>query len=173
MDGDTTKATLLRVLQAERERWEELLVEVGTARLTQPGVVDDWSVKDLLGHLAAYLRYWGTQLHGAATGVTPMPRELFGTEEIPGGLGAVTLNEQNAMIRDRYRALPVPVVLAEWREAFDLLVEGVQAVSEGDLTTPGRFAWAGEGTVAEAMAVPTYQHARTHAQDFRDWLDRL
>src|SRR5215217_5581558 len=125
MNGDTAKVTLLRVLRTERERWEALLVEVGTARLTQPGVVDDCSVKDLLGHLAAYLRYWGAQLRGVATGKTPTPRELFGTADVPEGLGAVTLDEQNAMIRDRYRPLSVPEVLAEWRQAFDLLVEGV------------------------------------------------
>jgi hypothetical protein len=172
MGSDPTKAALIETVRAERANWEALLVEVGEERMELPGV-DDWSVRDLLGHLAAYLHFWGAQLVGMSTGVPPTARDLFDAETVPEGLGTVTLDEQNAMIRERYRALPLPVVLAKWRRAFDLLAEGIAASSDQDLTVPGRFAWAGGASVAEAMAVPTYLHARAHAADVRAWLDRL
>jgi hypothetical protein len=169
----TTKGELLAALRAERARWQTLLDDVGEDRLAIPGVVDDWSVRDLLGHLAAYLRYWGAQLRGVVTGVPPTPRDLFDTESVPAGLGTVSLDEQNAMIRARYRTLALPVVPAKWRRAFDLITDGVAALSEEDLTALGRFVWAGGASVADAMAVPIRQHLRTHAEDVRAWLDRI
>jgi hypothetical protein len=89
------------------------------------------------------------------------------------GLGTVALDEQNAMIRARYRGLPIPVVLAAWRQAFDLLAAGVAVLPEEDLTAAGRFEWADRRPLYEALAVPTYRHEQAHARDVTAWLDRL
>ena len=171
MSDGQTKDRLLASLRAERERWEALLAEVGEARMTTPGVAGEWSVKDLLGHLAAYFRYWGAQLRGATTGVPPTPLDLFDTETTPER--AATFDEQNAAIQALYAPLPLAVVLAKWREAVDLLTEAVAALTEEDVATPGRFAWAGDRPLPEAMAEDTYEHAREHAAAVRAWLDRI
>ena len=170
MSDAMTKDRLLATLRAERARWESLLDEAGEARLTDPGVAGDWSVKDVLGHLAAYLRYWAAQIRGATTGVPPTPRDLFDSDTVPERYA--TFDEQNAAIRALYAPLPLPVVLAKWREAFDLLTDGVAAMTEEDVTTPGRFAWAGDRPLGEAMAGDTYRHAAEHAAGVRAWLDR-
>ncbi len=172
MSDEQTKDRLLASLRAERERWEALLAEVGEARMTTPGVAGDWSVKDLLGHLAAYFRYWGAQLRGATTGVPPTTRDLFGVETLPEGAGTWTLEDQNAAIHALYAPLPPAVVLAKWRAASDLLSDGVAGLSEEDVAMPGRFAWAGDAPLAEAMAGDTYRHAAEHAAGVRAWLDR-
>lgn len=163
------KDRLLATLNAERARWEALVAEVGPARLAAPGVAGQWSVKDVLGHLAAFHRYWGAQLRGAVMGVPPTPRELFDTEEAPPRYA--TEEEQNAAIHAHYAPLPPAEVLAKWRAAVDLLIEGVAALPAADLTAPGRFAWAGERPLVEAMAGDTYRHAAEHADEVRAWLD--
>jgi len=165
----TGKDRLLATLDAERATWEALVEEVGLERLASPGVAGDWSVKDLLGHLAAYHRFWDAQLRAAATGVPPTPRDLFDTDETPRRY--VSVDEQNAAIHARSAPLPPAVVLATWREAVDLLRDGVAALPEADLTTPGRFPWAGDRPLAEAMAGDTYRHAAEHAAQVRSWLD--
>lgn len=172
MSDDAAKERLLATVRAERARWEALLAELGPERLTEPGVAGDWSVKDLLGHLAAYQRAWGARLRWAKTGVPPTPREMFDVDALPEGAGTWTEEEQNAAIHAQYAPLPPPVVLAKWREAFDLLTDGVATLPAADLTTPGRFPWAGDRPLAEAMAADTYLHARHHAADVRAWLDR-
>ncbi len=165
-----TREHLLVTLQAERARWEALLAEAGEERLVHPGVVGDWSVKDVLGHLTAYLRYWGAQLRGATTGVPPTPRDLFDTETVPERYS--TFDEQNAAIYALYAPLPLPVVLAKWRAAWELVTDAVVALDEQDITTPGRFPWAGDRPLGEAMAGDTYEHAAAHAAEVRAWLDR-
>lgn len=170
-DGET-KDELLATLRAERAGWEALLEEVGTARLAAPGVAGDWSVKDVLAHLAAYQRAWGARLRWAATGVPPTTREMFDVDSLPEDAGTWTEDQQNAAIHAQYASLAAPVVLAMWRETFDRLTEGVAALPEEDLTTPGRFPWADHRPLAEALAGDTYRHARGHAADVRVWLGR-
>ena len=162
------KERLLATLREERARWEALLAEVGQARLTEPAVAGDWSVKDVLGHLAAYHRFWGARLRAEATGVPPTPRELFDTELVPERFASE--EEQNAAIRARYAPLPADEVLAKWREASDLLEQGVAALPDDAFATPGRFPWAGDRPLAEAMAGDTYRHAAEHAVGVRAWL---
>jgi len=164
------KERLLATLRAERAGWEALLAEVGAARLTNPGVAGDWSVKDVLGHLAAYHRFWGARLRAEATGVPPTPRELFDTEQVPERFASE--EEQNAAIHARYAPLSADEVVAKWRESSDLLEQGVAALPEEAIATPGRFPWAGDGPLAEAMAGDTFRHAAEHAAGVRAWLDR-
>ena len=165
-----SKEQVLAALRAERADWEALLEDLGPERLTVAGVAGDWSVKDLLGHLAAYLRYWGAQLRGATTGAPPTPQDLFDSDTVPERYA--TGDEQNAAIHALYAPLPPAVVLAKWRAAFDLLTEAIAALSPADVTTPGRFAWAGDRPLAAAMAGDTYRHAGEHAAQVRAWLDR-
>lgn len=171
-DGET-KDGLLATLRAERAGWEALLEEIGSDRFEAPGVAGDWSVKDVLAHLAAYQRAWSARLRWAATGVPPTPREMFDVEALPDDVGTWTTDRQNAAIHAQYAPLPPPVVLAIWRETFDRLTEGVAALPEEALTTLGRFPWAGHRPLAEAMAGDTYRHAREHAADVRAWLGRV
>ena len=38
---------MLDIMSAERAQWEGLLAQVGEARMAEPGVAGDWSVKDM------------------------------------------------------------------------------------------------------------------------------
>ncbi len=172
MSESATKERLLADLRAERVRWEALLAEVGVERLTTPGVADDWSVKDILGHVTAYLRPWGARLGAAATGVRPTMRDLYDTDTLPEGASTWTVDEQNAAIHTQYAPLPPAVVLAKWREAADLLEERIAMLTDDDLSAPGRFPWTDGRPLAEAMAGDTIRHPQEHAADVRAWLDR-
>ena len=172
MNDTVTREKVLADLRAERTRWEALLAEVGAERLTEPGVAGDWSVKDVLGHVTAYLRPWGARLRAASTSVPPTMRDLYDTDSLPEGAGAWTVDEQNAAIRAQYAPLPPAVVLAKWREASDLLEAGVAALTDDDLSAPGRFPWTDGRPLAEAMAGDAVRHPQEHAADVRAWLDR-
>ncbi len=45
------KTTFIETLLAGRAEWEALLAEVGEARMLQPGVAGEWSVKDVIAHV--------------------------------------------------------------------------------------------------------------------------
>ena len=42
-----TKGEVLAAIDRERDMWETLLVEVGEARMLEPGAMGDWTFKDL------------------------------------------------------------------------------------------------------------------------------
>lgn len=46
------KPELLSWLQKEIQQWEALLDQIGAERMEQPGVNGDWSMKDMVAHLA-------------------------------------------------------------------------------------------------------------------------
>lgn len=52
-----TKAELLDAMRSGRARWEDLLAEVETGRMDEPGVVGAWSVRDVVAHVSAYERF--------------------------------------------------------------------------------------------------------------------
>ena len=104
MSDKMTKERLLATLRAERARWEALLDEVGAARMTEPGVVGSWSMKDLTAHLTAYQRPRGARMRGELTGIPPTMRELYDVERFPDGAETWTLDEQNEAIRSRCRS---------------------------------------------------------------------
>ena len=45
------KSELLNELQKEYGQWQALLDQIGPARMNQPGVTGDWSIKDIVAHL--------------------------------------------------------------------------------------------------------------------------
>ena len=57
MNNHLTTAQLLEVMRTARSNWEALLAEVGEARLTEPGVEGDWSLKDIIAHIT-YFETW-------------------------------------------------------------------------------------------------------------------
>ena len=61
MPQPKTKANILKLLQVERSRLEQNLSRLSRDDMLQPGVVGEWSVKDVLTHLAdweAHMLIW-------------------------------------------------------------------------------------------------------------------
>jgi hypothetical protein len=49
-----SKGEVLAAIDRERDAWETLLVEVGEARMLEPGVMGDWTFKDLTAHITGW-----------------------------------------------------------------------------------------------------------------------
>jgi hypothetical protein len=62
------RASLLADLDAAREAFEAALAEVDLELATVPGVMDDWSVRDLVHHVAAWCEHGSEALDLAASG---------------------------------------------------------------------------------------------------------
>lgn len=46
-----TKNELLNLLRLARAEWDALLASIDEARMREPGVEGDWSIKDLIAHV--------------------------------------------------------------------------------------------------------------------------
>ena len=127
----------------------DALAGIPEERLTEPGVVGDWSVKDLLGHVAVW----------DAHAVAAVRRFLAG--EAPGRVNWEALNEREAAARaDRS--------LAEQRSEMEVAHERVRSLVRdlrpSDLDLPG---------VRHRLAVDTYEHYDEHAAEIRAWRERV
>ena len=118
-------------------------------RMTEPGVCGEWSVKDLLGHVAVW----------DAFAVARCRRFLAG--EAPGSVDWQGINEREAAARgDR----SVAEQRAEMERTHAAMVEFVRALSPAQLRTKG---------VRPRIRVDTYEHYDEHAADVRAWRKRI
>jgi hypothetical protein len=117
MDDQMTKARLLETLRSKRAEWDALLAQVPEEHMTEPGVAGEWSVKDIIVHLTYHERWLGDRLHEMLRGETYTPTEL----------DRMSFDERNDVVFQHNRDKPLPEVLAESRQAYQRLVEGLEA----------------------------------------------
>jgi hypothetical protein len=121
----TTKRELL---QAEDAGWadlEAMLVGLSPDQMERPGLTKEgWSVKDLLGHLAAWMAEAGHILEQIRVGtyqrretdVEAMNREFYeANRNVPVGLIRAELSSSRVRMRQEWNALPeVTPIAEEW-----------------------------------------------------------
>jgi hypothetical protein len=161
MDDLMTKPLLLETLRSKRAEWDALLAEVPESRMTEPGVSGEWSVKDMIAHLTFHERWFADR----------MQEQLCGQSYTPTELDFMDFDRRNDLIFQQQRDRPLPDVLAESREAFRLLIEGIQAHTEAFLTEPQQFEGAPEPVIIwQMLRGDVYDHYGQHAPSLRAWL---
>src|SRR5262249_41012835 len=129
-----TGARLASILRTERTQWNGLLAEVGLERMEVPGVVGEWSVKELVAHLTWYE---GAIVEGAQQVLTT---GTF-TRRRPAGVG---LDEMNAQIAAQSHARSASDVLAEADAVFGQLLALIEACPQDLLNDPKRLGLPGD-----------------------------
>jgi len=113
------KSELRNWLQEEYQKWEAFLDQIGPARMDQPGVNGDWSMKDIVAHLTGWNRWLVARLQAAGRSEPepppPWPAYLQTDDEI------------NAWIYESNQGCSVRAVLDESHQVFQQLL----AVIEG------------------------------------------
>lgn len=151
------RSDLLAELQAENAGYEALLAEIGEDRMEQPGVAGEWSVKDVVAHLAAWRRRTVGRLAAVARGepepAPPWPAHLQEDDEI------------NAWFHRQDRDRSVKETLAESRRVFEGLAAAVAALPQEALDDPARFPWM-EGASLSGATLFSHFHDE-HEADMR------
>src|SRR2546430_1161158 len=158
-----TSARLLSIMRTERAEWEALLAQVGEARMTEPGVEGQWSVKDIVAHLTWYDR---TFVEGAQT-------VMRGEPLVRTGLRALEMDERNERIAAESRNRPVHDVLADSRQVFDQVLAVVRTCPDDVLNDGRRFGPPDDVPPWVLVANNTYEHYREHDRAIRAWVDGL
>ena len=114
--------------------------------MSDPGVIGEWSLKDLFGHLAFWDEHAVAEIERALAG---LPREDDAWQE---------MNEaDHAARRDR----TLPEQRAAMHQAHAALVERLESVAGIEAAR-----------IDEAIRVDTYEHYRDHITDIRTWRQR-
>jgi hypothetical protein len=166
-NNPTDKAGWLDQIEQARQTWEAIVAEVGDTGLEQPGATGNGSVRDVASHLNGWRELTVDRLEAAAgDGVEPPFRWPDGmSEETREGV-----DEINRWFAERDRGRPAAEILATSREQFRRMREAVEAISEDDLLTPGRFPWLGNAPLT-AVLIGSFEHLYVdHVPEIRAWL---
>ena len=161
-----TKSELLDWLQEAYQQWEAFLGQIDPARMDQPGVHGDWSMKDIIAHLTGWNRWLVIHLQAAQRGEpeppSPWPAHLEGEDEI------------NAWIYADNRERPLHEVLDEMQQVHQQLLAVVASLPADvrieQVEPQFHRVWVDD---KRFLADAFFEHFHfDHEQDVRAWLAR-
>jgi hypothetical protein len=124
------------------------------ARLTEPGVVGDWSVKDILAHVTTWEEEALKHLpHIVAGGRPPRYSTVYG------GIDAF-----NARMSEQKRALSLAEVRHQLDDTHRRLIAFVQQMPEEQITRETR--------ARRRLRLDTYSHYPIHTDAIRAWREQ-
>jgi uncharacterized damage-inducible protein DinB len=157
MDSIMTKATLLDTMRTTRAEWETWIAQIDRGRMTQPGVVGAWAIKDVIFHCTRYAQVFVRALEAALRGEPPPPEV---TDRTP-------LDERNQLHFQQSQQRALDDVLGEAQEVFRRLIELTEAHPEAFLVDPQTFAGVPESVVVWKNLQHVCNHYRDHMQSIR------
>jgi hypothetical protein len=149
----------------------EALATVPRERLTEPGVVGEWSLRDVLAHFAGYERYLSGEVLATLQGRPATNEELYGRPDAPTPADDVDEDTSNAWVVARARRQPVNVVLEDFATAHHRLVAAVEACADDEFEDPGRFASFNGRSLASVLPNQCWAHYAQHLPDILRWRD--
>jgi hypothetical protein len=142
--------SFLRRLDTAWSAFNESYAGLSDARLLEPGVTGDWSVKDILAHVNTWEEETLKYLPVVVEGGRP-PRYVT-----YGGIDAF-----NAQITQQKRDLSLADVRRRLDETHRRLVDFIQSAPQDQLTRETRF--------RRRLRLDTYGHYPEHAEAIRAW----
>lgn len=157
------KPQLLERIHAEYATFTELLDNVSEEQMTMPGVNGDWSIKDILAHIAAWQHRLDERLEAALEKREPTLSTNLTNEQ---------MDIDNQRFYEEYKARPLKLVLEDFRAIYGKIVATVHELDTEDLLEPDRFPWMQGNPLWQLIAGDTYEHYEEHAEPIRAWLEK-
>jgi len=138
-----TPAEIQAIIMDEKANWQQVVDQVGRDRMEEPGVMGDWTFKDLAAHLTGWRDHTIRQIEAGADGLPnaapQWPDHLTEDDEI------------NDWIYQQNRDRPLEDVLNEADNSFNRLAKATGRLSEDQLNDPELFDWTGSRSLANVM----------------------
>lgn len=147
------KQQLLKRLEKTWTAIKESYADLSDSQMMKPGVMDSWSVKDILAHVTTWEEEALKYLPLIITGGTP-PRYIQ-----YGGIDAF-----NAQMTEKKRSLALSEVLKQLDETHNRLIDYIWSVPEEHFTRETRF--------RHRLRLDTYSHYPIHTKAIREWRER-
>src|SRR6266699_5788496 len=148
------KQQLLKRLEKAWTAINESYAGLSDSQLTEPGVMDNWSVKDILAHVTTWEEEALKYLPLILTEGKPPRYTQFG------GIDAF-----NAQMAEQKRDMTLSYVQRQLDETHRLLIDYLQSVPEEHFTRETRF--------RHRLRLDTYSHYPLHSRAIREWRERL
>ncbi|MGH2536853.1 MAG: maleylpyruvate isomerase N-terminal domain-containing protein [Candidatus Promineifilaceae bacterium] len=167
------KTEFLENLARERAVWLGLIGGLSAEQLEAPQAVGRWSPRDVLAHVAIWLRWAAGQAAAIGRGSLPADQELYGLD-LPAGVRDADESAFNEWSVEQLRSRPLAEILALESQAYTDLAAAVQQLPKEVLADPERpFAsipWKTDEPLWLILANNSIVHYQEHAEDLRGWL---
>ena len=158
-----TKDEILDALEDEREKFLDIIDGLPDEAMQEPGVVGEWSIKDILSHLSMWEAELVKLLWQAANGQVPTSAQFSGA----------SVDEVNAAGWEQSKPRPLERVLDDFREVRKQTNRRVRAFSDKDFNDPLRFPWLDGSPLWEWIACDSFEHEAEHGIQISEWRLRL
>ena len=147
----------LSLLHRERAAWDGLISGLDPAQMSQPGVCNEWSVKDTIAHII----FFEKEIIGMLKA-----RALAGSD-----LWDLPADERNAVIFQQNRHLSMEKILADSAQTYHDLHVQLESLPSEAMTDPKCFpGMPADWQPWKIIAENTFEHYTHHAADIRSWL---
>ena len=164
MADPTNKTELLETMQSSYAAFEALLAPLSEAQLTVPDVHGEWSIKDVLVHLATWQGRAAEILEAAQRNEQPQLNPPIKTDE--------EMDHFNDAVFAAKRSYPLLDARQDFRASYQRLQAVVEVLSEDALFDPQHFAWTKEQPLWRTVEGDTFGHYEEHAPMIEAWLAR-
>jgi len=154
------KTELLEYLAQGRTRLLSAIEGLGEEEMTISGVVEDWSVKEILAHIAA----WDKETRAVIKRAISQEHPKF-DYTIRGARGFAKWNAREI---EKRRAMSVDQILAEMGEARQGLIELTHQLSDEDLSRRFVPPWRWPSTPRRNLEIQA-KHDIEHADQIMAW----
>ena len=169
----TNKAELLQRLQEKRLDFDNLIATVPAITAEEPNLPNDWSVKDLLAHVAAYERWMAGNIQAVNEGRLPTDAELYDEGQVLDSGDPYDLDTLNASIYEHFHGKSWPEIRAFAGDAYARLIEAISNAPEEDFGREGLHPWLDNGSLLSRLPELTYGHYADHDADLRTVAGRM
>jgi hypothetical protein len=165
VDEEMTKTKMLGEIQREHQSLKKTLAMISDEQMLLPGVIDGWTVKDILAHITVWEQRMVRWMEEAVRGEIP--------QMLPEGMTWDDLDQWNEQTYQEQRLRSLEDVLNEFELSYHKALNAAQEVSEQDLIDPDRFDWREGNPLWVMVAANTSWHYKEHEESIKTWLEGL
>ena len=163
MDEPTTKAKILELIYTEWEALQAVLDQLTEAQMTQPGVENDWTVKDILAHITDWEQRMVGWIDESLDGDGPDLSSDWSDE---------ILNALNQEIYESNKDRTLEDVLEEFQLSYRQSWKAVERLTDEDLFEPDRFRWREGRPMWSIVEANMSGHYKEHNEMIEKWIEQ-
>ena len=153
------KKDLLDRLEESREKFLDYLDGIPVDHWGTPGVVGEWSIKDILAHLSRWEAEIVKLLWQTRQGQPPTTMHFTQAD----------VDETNKIWYSETRSRSLERIMDDFHAVRNQTIFRVEAFTDKDLTDPKRFSWLASRPLWEWIASDSFEHEEEHMSQIMDW----
>lgn len=153
------KQQILSALEIEREKFLKLTESLSEPQMLEAGVEGEWSVKDILAHIATWESELVTFMAQLKQGKKPRTNLMSGK-----------VDELNKQFYENNKDRPLDRILADFKAVRKQTIKYVEMFSDKELTDPKFSAHTKGNALWEMIEGDSFGHEGRHREEIEKWL---